>query len=82
MKLTCNISIESIIHVVRIDLLTPHVPSGTAERGQKVDWTDDMDGPCPAGPMASNRFQGALDRILISQTRTQDSELWPWESLS
>ena len=37
MKLTCNISIESIIHVVRIDLLTPHVPSGTAERGQKVD---------------------------------------------
>jgi len=41
MKLTCNISIESIIHVVRIDLLTPHVPSGTAERGQKVNWTDD-----------------------------------------
>ena len=44
MKLTGNISIESIIHIVRIDLLTSHVPR--AERGQKVGQTN---AGCPAG---------------------------------
>lgn len=38
MKLTGNISIESIIHIVRIDLLTFHVPR--AECGQKLGQTN------------------------------------------
>ena len=39
MKLTGNISIQSIIYVVRIDLLTPtsDVPNGTFEHGRKMD---------------------------------------------
>ena len=58
MKLTGNISIESIIHVVRIDLLTSHVPR-TEIRGQKVDQTNgkrtaSSSRPCPAGYLASN----------------------------
>ena len=50
MKLTGNISIESIIHIVRIDLLTSHVPR--AEYGQKVGQSNA--GQCPAGYLAPN----------------------------
>lgn len=44
MKLTGNISIEYIIHIVRIDLLTSHVPRAECE--QKVGQTN-------AGPFPS-----------------------------
>ena len=76
MKLTGNISIESIIHIVRIDLLTTHVPSGKVQNGLKVDRTDEKR-TVPVHVQLVLRPQGAIEQILIFQTRTQDSELWP-----
>ena len=57
MKLTGNISIESIIHVVRIDLLTSHVPSGPK-------WTE-------SGPNGRKRSAGpgwTVQLVLGQQT--------------
>ena len=78
MKLTGNISIESIIHILRIDLLTSHVPRAECGQGQSnAGW--------PAGrtfvPMPSWLFGPkrmiceALQQKLIFQTRTQDKDL-------
>ena len=78
MKLTGNISIQSIIYVVRIDLLTPtsDVPNGTFEHDRKMDRC----GPAALGPLMPTRFQRALEQILIFQTRTQDKDFCNLES--
>ena len=60
MKLTGNISIESIIHIVRIDLLTSHVPRAECE--QKV-------GQSNAGPFPS---MSSWLLLLVLWSKTND----------